>query len=174
MRSGWILMFQRLDKECKSGCRFESHCSADLYQDFGTVSIPPGFETRLQRKVGPNAPPLPLPLPSFKQGIEYFIHQTPFAQPTTPSATALESSLCALSTPSPPRFQCVSVQAKRGTYLLPRPLPGKEGGTLGLPKASVPSFSRQSGQYHFALRAGICVMPTHSKWNHSLSHCCAC
>jgi hypothetical protein len=96
------------------------------------------------------------------------IHQTPFAQPTTLLA---DSSLCALSTPSPPRFQCVSVQAKRGTYLLPRPLPGKEGGTLGLPNASVPSFSRQSGQYHFALRAGICVMPTHSKWNHSLSHC---
>jgi len=101
----------------------------------------------------------------------YRIYQTPFAQPTTPVATLLESSLCALSTPSPPRFQCVSVQAKRGTYLLPRPLPGSEGGTLGLPNASVPSFSRQSGQYHFALRAGICVMPTHSKWNHSLSHC---
>lgn len=56
------------------------------------------------------------------------------------------------------------------TYLLPRPLPGSAGGTRGLPKASVPSLLRQSGQYHFARRAGICVMPTHSKWNHSLSH----
>lgn len=100
--------------------------------------------------------------------IGYRTNQTPFAQPNTPPC---ETSLCALSTPSPPRFQCVSVQGKRRTYLLPRPRPGKEGGILGLPKASVPSFSRQSGQYHLALRAGICVMPTHSKWNHSLSHC---
>lgn len=35
----------------------------------------------------------------------------------------------------------------------------------------MPSFSRQSGQYHFARRPGISstVMPTHLKWNHSLS-----
>jgi len=39
------------------------------------------------------------------------------------------------------------------------------------------SATRQSGQYHFVVRAGIALSPTHSRWNHSclqlstLSHC---
>jgi hypothetical protein len=55
---------------------------------------------------------------------------------------------------------------------LPR-LPGSVGGTLGLPLASTPNSLRQLGQYHLARRAGRSsgVMLTHSRWNHSVSHC---
>jgi hypothetical protein len=35
----------------------------------------------------------------------------------------------------------------------------------------MPRVTRHSGQYHFVVRAGSCSRPTHSQWNHSLSHC---
>lgn len=35
----------------------------------------------------------------------------------------------------------------------------------------MPRVTLHSGQYHFVVRGGISVKPTHSRWNHSFSHC---
>lgn len=43
------------------------------------------------------------------------------------------------------------------------------------PRPPIFSRTRQSGQYHLVVRAGISVSPTHSRWNHScLQFCVGC
>src|SRR5947207_13517350 len=39
------------------------------------------------------------------------------------------------------------------------------------PLSVIPIFVRQSGQYHLVVLPGGSLSPTHSRWNHSRSHC---